>query len=259
MTITVPTRVGVFIAAAAAALALGGAYVAGDAHASGATTVTALPGASSADKSQGVTVAGLGRVTGTPDVLNVRIGVEVRRGDVDAALQGANQTITHIRDAFRKSGVADRDLQTSGLAISPTYTNKGSINGYSVSESFNAKLRNLSHAGKTISAAAKAGGNSVRIDSIYFDLEHDTALVKSARTAAFAEAKAKAQQYADASGRNLGAVTSISEQVSQPPNVYADQLRSSIDVGKAASFAAVPIEAGTQDVTVTVTVVWAFR
>ncbi|MDX6286742.1 MAG: uncharacterized protein QOG53_2227 [Frankiales bacterium] len=257
MTITVPTRAAVFISAAAAALALGGAYIAGDARASGPSTLASDSSAADS-QNKGVTVSGLGRVTGTPDVLNIRLGVDLRRPDVGTALRAANATLAHVRDAFHANGVASNDMQTSGLSIQPAYTNKGKVDGYQVTESLNAKLRDLGRAGKTISAATAAGGNSVRIDSVYFDLENDTALVKSARTAAFAEAKAKAKQYADAAGRELGAVTSVSEVVAQPPSLLQDRFMAFPQTAGTAG-SSVPIEPGTQDVTVTVTVVWSLR
>ena len=258
MTITVPTRVAVLFSAAAAVLALGAAYLVGEAQASGPAALASQQTSAADAKQPGITVSGLGRVTGTPDVLNVRLRVEVRRDDIDSALSAANSTLARMRDSLRKNGVAADDMQTSGLSIQPTYTNKGAVNGYQVSESLDAKLRNLVRAGKTIVAAVGVGGNAVRIDSISFDLERDTKLVAAARSAAFAEAKAKAAAYAKAAGRDLGSVTSISEVVTQPPNPYADQLRS-YATAPGAAFKDVPIEPGTQDVTVTVNVLWSLR
>jgi uncharacterized protein YggE len=254
MTITVPTRAAVLIAAAATALALGGAYVAGDAHASGPSTLVSQ--STPEAKDQGVKVSGLGRVTGVPDVLRLRLGVNARRGDVDAALSTANAALSKVRDSLRKNGVTAKDLQTSGLSIQPTYSSKGAITGYDVSESLTANLRDIPHAGHAISAAAAAGGNAVRINDISFDLEGDAKLLETARSQAFADAKAKAKQYADAAGRELGAIVSVSEVVAQPPSPYR------YDYGLAGSLSklsAVPIQAGTQDVTVTVTTLWSLK
>ena len=74
------------------------------------------------------------------------------------------------------------------------------------------------------------------------------------RADAFADAKAKAQQYADLSGRKLGKVINISEQVDNPTPI-------GFATGSAAAFApekAVDIEAGQQAVNVNVTIIWDF-
>jgi uncharacterized protein YggE len=258
MAITLSTRTAVVGATGIVVLALAGAYKAGDASATPSRAITAAPAASQDGSAQpGITVVGLGRVTGTPDVLRLRMAVDVRRGDVDAALNAANADLARVRDALRKNGVAARDLQTSGLSIQPTYTSKGAINGYEVTESLTANLRDVSHAGRAIGAAATAGGNAVRVDDISFDLEGDAALLESARSSAFANAKAKAQQYADAAGRDLGALTSVNESVAVPSNPYAEKYDFARSAGSAAS--SVPISAGTQEVTVTVTAVWALK
>src|SRR5690606_4740788 len=70
-------------------------------------------------------------------------------------------------------------------------------------------------------AAANSAGNTTIINSIAWDLEDNTALLADARDRAIADARAKAEQYAKAAGRSLGAVVSISESTMAPPQPYA--------------------------------------
>jgi len=204
----------------------------------------------------GITVTGTGAVSGTPDSLRLAMGVSVVQPSVTAALDGANAAAAKLQATLRQRGVADKDLQTSGVSIQPQYTDGGTgrppaVSGYEVSESLTATLRNLRTAGDTITAAAQAGGNATRVTSVSLDLTDTGQLVTAARAKAFTEAKAKAQQYAQAAGVPLGAVASISEQVSGGPSpVYA------ADVAGGAAAKSVPIAAGSQDVGVTVTVVF---
>ncbi len=70
-------------------------------------------------------VDGLGKTTGTPDVLRVVLGVTLRRPDVSAALADANVRQTRLRDALKRAGLAPADLQTSDVSGYPSYDNKG--------------------------------------------------------------------------------------------------------------------------------------
>lgn len=203
----------------------------------------------------GIVVDGLGRAAGTPDVLRVTLGVTVRRGDVSTALSAANARQKRVGDALRHRGVASKDLQTSDVNVGPWYDNKGRQRGYQVTETLTAKLRDMRTAGQAISDAVVAGGDEATLQGVSFSLEDNAALLATARDAAFAEAKEKAERYAQLSGRTLGEVQLIAETSSpvQPiPYAYRKAL-----AGTQAS--AVPISPGTQDVSVSVTVRWALR
>lgn len=201
----------------------------------------------------GITVTGNGAVSGTPDTLKLTIGVEVTNATMTKALDAANSHAAAVQKSLRDHGVGDKDLQTSGLSVQPNYTDSGGrsvISGYRVSESLTATLRDLKTAGDAVSAATQAGGDATRIDSVSLDLSDTGTLVSAARERAFAQAKGKAEQYARAAGVDLGAVLSIQENVSNPtPVMYAAPM--------AAKASDVPIAAGSQQVGVDVTVVFA--
>jgi hypothetical protein len=202
-----------------------------------------------------VSVNGVGRVTGVPDVLRLGLGVATTGQSVNAALDAANGDVKRITDVLHHHGVADKDIQTSDLSINPHWdpTIAGRITGYDVSESLSVALRKLPDAGSTISDAATAGGNATRIDGVSFDIEDNTALLGQARDAAFADAKAKAAEYAKLSGRTLGKVSQISENtdVSPRPMPFAG-----MNATAAKAMAPVPVSAGTQQVSVNTSVVW---
>jgi len=216
-----------------------------------------VTGASGASNGTGISVSGMGRVSGTPNLLRLQSSVEVTKPDVNEAMQAANTTMAAVQKTLKADGVADADLATSGLSVQPNYnySSKGAqLTGYTVTENLSVVLRNLAGAGAAISGAAKAGGDALRIGSASLDIDDDDALVAQARQQAFADAKAKAQAYASAAGRTLGAVVSISETTNtQPQPVYF-----STAVPAAAADSAVPIQAGSQDVSVTANVVWSF-
>ena len=220
--------------AVATAVLLGGAFWVGShsgREASAAPLVTfpspTSPGtAGIPSSSPGITVTGTAQVAGKPDTLRLDLSVQTRGGTVGKALDAANSLTARVQSSLTKNGVAAKDIQTSNLQVQPEYSypTNGTpvIKGYTVSEGVTATLRNLGKAGNAITAAVNAGGNAVQVNGISLDLEDNGKLLTAARDQAVANAKTKAEQYAKASGRNLGAVVSITETVADPPPVNYD-------------------------------------
>ena len=230
------------------------------APASAASSGAASSGAASSGalSAGGVSVSGTGQVTGTPNLLRLDSSINVTRPTVTAAMQDANTVMAAVQQTLKSDGVAAADLQTSGLSVQPQYTypnNTPRLTGYQVSENLSVVLRNLSKAGSVITDAAQAGGDALQIGGASLDIDQDDALITSARQAAFADALAKAKTYADAAGRTLGAVTSISESTDSQPVTF----NYAPAAAAMASGAAVPIQAGSQNVTVNVAVSWALN
>jgi uncharacterized protein YggE len=250
--------------AVVAAFALTLVYLVGATRSGAPARADTVPGQSAAIPGvggPGITVGATADVAGTPDTLRLDLSVVASGPTVSAALAKANGLTETVQKSLLANGVAKKDIQTSGLDINPnyTYTKSGSprLKGYSVSESVNAKLRNLASAGDAIGKVVTTGGNAVRVNGISLDLEETGALVSKARDRAFGEAKAKAEQYAKVSGRSLGAVVSIAERVAEPAPVTMGYPQAAL--AAADRSAAVPIQAGSQKVGVSVTVVYAMR
>jgi uncharacterized protein len=252
------------VLAIVAVLALISVYLIGAAR-SGASTRTAdispaqsstIPGVGGT----GITVGATADVAGTPDTLRLDVSVSATAPTVSEALAKANGSAGAVQKSLLGNGVAKKDVKTSGLSISPSYAYSRSgtprVTGYEVSESVNAKLRDLSAAGKTIGKAVGAGGNTVRVNGISLDLEDTGALVSEARDTAFADARTKAEQYAKAAGRSLGAVVSIAENVADPSPITMAYPSAGVAMTKGAD---VPIQPGSQRVSISVTVVYAMR
>ena len=216
-----------------------------------ALTAAAAPAAQAGTR---ITVTGTGNVSGVPNQLALSMGVQTSGTSVAAALRQANSAVRSITAVLRHGGVAASDIQTSGLSIYPNYSGSSGVpDGYQVTEQLTITLRRLSVAGSQISAAARAGGNATVIDGVSLNLSDTSALLASARARAVADAKAKATAYARALGRPLGPVVSMSETpVAQP---YPVPEFATPNASRAAS--SVPVHPGTQQLSVTVTVIFA--
>jgi len=220
----------------------------------GSRRSTATPPAATTPPS--IVVTGDGSVTGVPDMLGFNVRVSLTRPDVATAMDDASRSMKRV---FAAVGVQKKDIQTKGLSIDPSYlysNNTERLVGYTVTQSARIQVRDLRDAGRALAAAAAAGGNAVRIDGVGLSISDRSGLMAQARRAAVADARAKAQAYAGASGRHLGGVLSLKEVSRQPvaPDGF-DRLAGL----SAVRSAAVPIRAGEKNMSVQIQIVWELR
>jgi len=223
----------------------GGGRVAGAAPTAGISTDNGRPS---------IAARGIGLVKGTPDTLRIVLGVETRSASAKDALAANNEKANALVDTLKGKGVEAKDIQTSQLSIHPTYDDKGQrITGYQVNNTVTATLHDIAGAGALIDAAAGAVGDAVRVQSIGFSIDDDSALKAEARTQAVHLAQLQAEQMAKAAGVKLGAIRLISEVPASGPMPYSERLAGApaADAAKSA-----PILPGQQELSVTVDVVW---
>ena len=231
------------------------AAVGADVGAGGVATVTT---GETGGVAAGITVSGAGQASGTPDVVRVTVGVRVVRESVDEALDAANTATERVLAALDDAGIPAEDRQTRDFSIVPEYGGESpngapQIVGYAVSNLIEVRIREIDRVGAILTAVADAGGDDARIQGVSFALENDGEQVAAARQAAFADARTRAEQYADLAGVSLGGLIGITDMTVSSP-------RSAEALGAAATAEdAVPIEPGTQQVTVSVTVRWALE
>ncbi|MCA1008086.1 SIMPL domain-containing protein [Rhodococcus hoagii] len=227
------------------------------AAAAGGLLVLTACGSGSPDASggqpTGISSQGTGKVTGTPDTLTVVLGVQTQAPEAQAALQDNSQTATALIDTLKSKGVAAEDIRTSELSVNPTWEQSGRINGYQVSNQVTATLHDISQAGAVIDAAAAATGDAIRVQQTSFSISDDGDLRAEARGRAVQQAQDQARQMADAAGVKLGKVRSI---VEVPPQAQGAQNPNMMRSPNAMAFDAVPLEAGSQELTVNVAVTY---
>jgi uncharacterized protein len=207
--------------------------------------------------SGGVTVQGIGRVTLTPNLASLDLGVQAQGATAAAAQSGASAVMSRILTAVKRLGVADRDLATRWLSLQPRYayssggTELPRITGYQATQSLAVTVRDLSRVGAIIDAGVAAGANQV--GGISFSLADPAGASAQARAAAMADARARAQTLATAAGASLGQVLSISETdaPTPPPIQYSGALAAP------AAGLATPVQPGTTEIEVDVTVSYA--
>ncbi len=147
-----------------------------------------------------------------PTALNaVVIAYQVRptRPTVGAAVSSAQKIASLVTRAVRNAGVAADDVRTVWDTTFPSYEREGQ---YTAQARVLSTVRDVSRIDRITAAARKVSG-SVSVGYLNVSDESDTAALADARSEALDEARGKALRYAQAAGRKLGKLVSISEQV----------------------------------------------
>lgn len=199
-----------------------------------------------------VTVSGTGMVTLTPDIAYVAIGVHSQDASATTAMEDNNAKAAAVIAAIKDAGVEEKDIQTTNFSIYPQqqYDDNGRITGviYMVNNTVYVTVRELDQLGDMLDATVNAGANN--IGSISFDVADKSEALSQARQAAVAEANKQAEELSSAAGVSLGEVQTISYYDSTPSPAYYDTRALEMAAG------GVSIEAGSMQITTTVTIVY---
>ena len=210
------------------------------------------------DQQRGISVSGQGIVQGSPDVATISLGVSSLANTVGEARTQAAASLTAMIDSMKANGVEDDDVQTTQLNIQPEYDytdGRQILTGFRVTNAVNAKLREIDRTGEVVDEAVEAGGDNTTINGITFSIDDPEELKRQAREAAVADARARAETLAQASGVTLGDPVTISETSFAQPMYYSGA-EIAADTGAGAPVPATPIEAGELDVVVDVSITW---
>ncbi|HTS50242.1 MAG TPA: SIMPL domain-containing protein [Bryobacteraceae bacterium] len=169
-----------------------------------------------------ITAVGSSSISVAPDLARVDVGVNTQAATAQAASQAnatlASAVIMALQSLLGSSG----SIKTVNYSLSPVYSNPSPgqpavIIGFSVNNTVETTLTDLSKIGPTVDTAIQSGANSVQ--GISFDLQdRNPPTAQALKTAA---ASAMSQAAAIAAGLNVhtGAVLHASEGVTLVPQV----------------------------------------
>jgi uncharacterized protein YggE len=203
----------------------------------------------------GITVEGMGRVTISPDLATITVAVQAQATTAAEAQAKASASMTKVIAAVKGQGVADADIATQWISLEPQYDYKSDgssapkLTGYLASQSLSVKVRAIANVGPIIDSAVAGGANQV--SGISFSLADPSGAATQARSAAIANAKARATELAQAAGVSLGAAVSIVELSAPNPIPYQYERAAQAADG------ATPVQPGTLEIEVDVQVTFA--
>ena len=205
-------------------------------------------GRSATPSSTTITVTGNDTMEATPDRASFDFSVQTQETTAADALRSNARQAGEIVGALKRAGIEASDIQTTEVSLWPRTSNDGNeIVGYTASNSVDVTA-GLARSGHIVDAAVRAGANNV--DGPRLDTSDKTSLYADALKQAVADAKTKAQAIAEAGGLTLGGVLKVKEGGAEPTPLYYGAAAS------AEKAAGPPIEPGTQEIQVTVTVTY---
>jgi uncharacterized protein YggE len=197
-------------------------------------------------------VSATGEVHRAPDVAQLGVGVVTEALDAKAALAANATQMTKVIDAVKRAGVAERDVQTTGVSLQPQYAYRENqvpkITGYQAHNRVSVKVRDMAKVGDVLDAFVAAGAN--QIDGPSFTLDQPEAALDEARRVALEQARARAAMYAKTLGLGVKRIVTIDESGTgfEPPRPMM--------MAKQMDAASTPIMPGEQAHAVTLNVVF---
>lgn len=206
-----------------------------------------------------ITITGSGSVSVTPDMATLVSRVVTQDDNAKTALDQNSAAMRNVMKEITAAGIEKKHIQTSGFDISPVYGNNRNLNnngyqtpkvvGYRVQNGVSVTVTDIEKIGPLLDKVVSSGSNDV--GQIRFGISEPQKHMEQARKDAVADARAKAELYAQAAGVKLGRVLSISEETSGR-SPYPEMM-----MARAAKMdSAPPIEAGEETISASVNITY---
>ncbi|HEU0285074.1 MAG TPA: SIMPL domain-containing protein [Sphingomicrobium sp.] len=171
-----------------------------------------------------------GRSRRIPDLASFNVGVVTTGTTAAEALAENSRQMDSVIAALKRTGVTDRDIQTSAVSLQPRYSNPERdaqilarqtgqpyvptnqpprIIGYEGRNTVVVRVRRLGEMGKIIDTLTRVGANEINGPS--FSLDEPKAAEDEARLEAIRIGRERAELYARAAGMRVVRILSISE------------------------------------------------
>lgn len=197
-------------------------------------------------------LSGVGAVVAVPDMAVISVGATHQAKTAKAAMGAVNKVSGAMLDVLQAAGIDATDMQTSRLSLSPVYDRRSredggpTLVGFSASNQMTVRVREIDQVGVVLGELVAAGANDM--GGIRFELSDPGPLQDEARKLAVADARARAELFAQAAGVRLGRIMTISEAGGSVPRP---------EMMRAAAMAdAVPVAAGELAIRSQVNIVW---
>ncbi len=166
-----------------------------------------------------IDVQGEGIAFAIPDIAAVSFTVQKKAATVHDAQEAVTAKTNAAVEFLKKSGVAEKDIQTTNYNAYPEYDYCSGANctnrtepkllGYDVSQTISVKVRDTANVGKVIDGLGAIGVTG--LSGPQFTVDNADAINAQARTKAIADAKQKAAVLSRQLGVNLVKIVRFSE------------------------------------------------
>lgn len=155
-----------------------------------------------------LTVTGEGQSRVAPDLATVQLGVTTQAESASDAMRQNAEAQSAVIAALREAGLAEADIQTSGLNLNPLMRYGDGVapevTGYQASNIVTVRVAEMERLGEVLDAIVAAGANEIQ--GIQFTREDGADTLDEARREAVEDARRKAEVMAEAAGVTLGPI-----------------------------------------------------
>jgi uncharacterized protein YggE len=223
------------------------------------STIALFPSAAQAQSMFNQTISGTrldlsarGEVRVVPDVALINAGVMTQASEAAAAMNQTAAKMQRVLAALKRAGIADRDIQTQSISLSPQYryveNQPPVITGYQAANQLDIRFRDVARSGAILDILVKEGVNQINGPTLTVDKPEGA--TDAARVLALKILRTRADLYAKAAGMTVKRMVVISETSDEGPQPKF-ALRQAM-----ASDATSPVAAGEQNIGVTLNAVF---
>lgn len=207
-----------------------------------------------------ISIEGVGKATGKPDIATISFGVVSKAADVATAQTANTTSTTTLLDQTKAQGISEDDIQTSNYSVGEDTgwddaTNQQTHLGWIVAQTVTVKVRDTSKVGALLTALGQNGATD--ISGPTFTIDDLTNLKAEARAEAIKDAQTQAAAIAKSLGLHLRRIVGYSEWSDATPMPYSS--KSFLSDSMLSSFAPVTIETGTNEVSMNVSVTYSLE
>lgn len=156
-----------------------------------------------------------GEVRQKPDIATMALGVSTEAATAQAASGEVARRVDAIVATLRRAGVAERDIQTQFISLSPRYADRRGdapreITAHQATTTLTVTARDIGRAGALLDLAVAAGANEVR--GVRFSLSDPATAQRQARDIALRTLQEEALRVADVMGQRVVRLVSVNTQ-----------------------------------------------
>lgn len=206
-----------------------------------------------------ITVTATSSVFVVPDRAEITVGTQTTASTAAEAQKASAEKTNRVIDKMKERGIEEKSISTQNYNMWQRYDNNGKPNGYEVSVTMTVRDQSIDEVGALIAELADAGADQFHGIRFYASTYEDA--YNDAMQKALTIANGKASVFAQAAGKTLGEVHSITEGYQDMTYYDGRSFNMSLESAKAYGAAedSLSVQPGEAEINARVTVTYRMR
>lgn len=223
------------------------------------------------EASQGrtTTLSAEGKVTVIPDIAKISFSVILENTSIEKLTNESNLKMQKVIDFLKSVNIKEKDIKTTNYSLYPVYEEKcfndntgfrkcnSVLIKYKLDQNVEVIIRDFTKIDAIVGKVAEFGVNN--ISNLSFAIEDAEKVQNEAKIQAIKKITDRANEISKATNVKFGRIINISENYNSYGGYRYDAVSSMKAVAPGMEVAAAPIEAGSKDVTATVSITFELK